>query len=170
MATINGNDFGNNLTGTFERDSIFGKGGNDVLKGLAGDDNLSGGLGDDTLFGGAGNDTLDGGAGNDVLQGTDGGINNGERDRLVGRSGGADQFVLGDNSRVFYRGFDSFATIRDFSQSDGDKLILRGIASDYRVQVVNGVDITIRLASDNNLIAVLENPQNFSLNSSVKFV
>jgi Ca2+-binding RTX toxin-like protein len=161
-----GNDF---LLGTNGPDSIFGKGGNDTLLGLSGDDLMSGGLGNDTLLGGVGNDTLDGGAGNDRLQGTTGAIINGEKDRLVGR-GGADQFVLGDSSNVFYRGFDSFATIQDFNHNDGDKLILKGKASDYKVQVVNGVDVTIRTASDNNLIAVLENPRNFALSVDAKFV
>ncbi|NJP10709.1 MAG: calcium-binding protein [Leptolyngbyaceae cyanobacterium RU_5_1] len=169
MPTINGTEFSDNLLGTNVQDFIFAKGGNDFVQGLSGDDHLSGGSDNDTLLGGIGNDTLDGGSGNDRLQGTTGGIINGEKDRLVGR-GGADQFVLGDSSNIFYRGLDSFATIRDFNRSDGDKVILRGSASDYKVQVVNGGDMTIRLASDNNLIAVLEQPQNFSLGVDVIFV
>ncbi|MEG4215114.1 hypothetical protein QUA27_07915 [Microcoleus sp. Pol14C6] len=162
-----GNDF---LLGTSGPESIFAKGGNDTLSGLNGDDNLSGGLGNDTLLGGRGNDILDGGPGNDFLQGTTGEVINGEKDRLVGRDGGADRFILGDSSGVFYRGFDSFATIRDFNHFDGDKIVLKGKASDYKLQTVNAVDMTIRSASDNNLIAVLENPKNFSLGVDVTFV
>lgn len=167
---IFGTEGSDSLVGTSGPESIFGRGGNDTLLGQNGDDNLNGGLGNDTLLGGRGNDILDGGPGNDFLQGTTGEVINGEKDRLVGRDGGADRFILGNSSGVFYRGFDSFATIRDFNRNDGDKIILNGQASDYKIQQVNGVDRTIRLASNNNLIAVLENPQNFSLGVDVTFV
>jgi Ca2+-binding RTX toxin-like protein len=169
MEPINGTRFDDNLVGTLAQDTILAKDGNDFVQGLNGDDLLAGGAGNDTLLGGAGNDTLDGGTGNDILQGTSSAINNGEKDRLVGRVG-SDQFVLGNSFTAFYRGSDSFATIQDFRHSDGDKLILHGQASDYKVQVVNSVDVTIRLASNNNLIAILENPQNFSLGADAKFV
>ena len=61
-----------NLTGSENRDQLFGDGGNNVLKGLDGHDLLAGGGGADTLEGGDGNDLLRGGGGPDVTDGGDG--------------------------------------------------------------------------------------------------
>jgi Ca2+-binding RTX toxin-like protein len=69
MATINGNDYPNNLTGSSSADTIGGYGGKDTLSGLGGDDLLDGGLGNDILIGGYGIDTLIGGRGADTLTG-----------------------------------------------------------------------------------------------------
>jgi CshA-type fibril repeat protein len=52
--------------------SINGLDGNDVITGSRGADVLQGGLGDDTLNGAGGDDILDGGAGGDVVDGGDG--------------------------------------------------------------------------------------------------
>jgi len=69
MATINGDNQDNVLTGTNLADTINGFDGHDVLIGLDGNDILNGGLGDDELFGQAGNDILSGGAGADSMNG-----------------------------------------------------------------------------------------------------
>ena len=61
-----------NLTGSENRDQLFGDAGNNVLKGLDGHDQLVGGGGADTLQGGDGNDLLRGGGGPDVTDGGDG--------------------------------------------------------------------------------------------------
>ena len=75
-----GNDGGNRLFGTSERDRLDGRGGADQIYG---------GSGDDALIGGRGADTLDGGAGDDdsIYRGS-------VRDYVIGRSG--DSFVVQD--------------------------------------------------------------------------
>lgn len=69
-AIFTGND---TLTGSPERDFIYGFGGDDIIYGLgnpgAWDQALYGGFGDDTLIGGDGGDYLDGGTGADSLTG-----------------------------------------------------------------------------------------------------
>ncbi|MBD2207878.1 calcium-binding protein [Calothrix sp. FACHB-1219] len=118
---------------------LNGRDGNDVLLGGKGNDTLLGGLGNDNLNGGAGNDRLDaslgndsiaGGVGNDTLLGS-GGFNTGEIDTLSGGSAlngvqSVDTFSLNDSYRQA-----GHAIITDFSVIDGEKLILRGVASDY---------------------------------------
>ena len=66
---IIGNDNGNILTGTPEKDLIMGGAGADTINGLEDDDDLQGQRGQDSIIGGAGNDTLDGGNGTDILEG-----------------------------------------------------------------------------------------------------
>lgn len=61
-----GNDV---IYGTGFDDQIYGESGNDDLIGGAGDDIIEGGDGDDTLFGDAGRDHLSGGLGNDIIWG-----------------------------------------------------------------------------------------------------
>jgi Ca2+-binding RTX toxin-like protein len=58
-----------NLTGSFNGDTLEGDGGRNVLDGGKGDDKLLGWGGDDTLKGGEGNDVLTGGEGADGLTG-----------------------------------------------------------------------------------------------------
>lgn len=81
MATIDGTDNNDILSGSSDNDKINGKAGDDVLMGLAGDDIIEGGdgndvlignRGDDFLEGNKGNDTMLGGAGNDILEWDDG--------------------------------------------------------------------------------------------------
>ncbi|MBY5309952.1 sodium:calcium exchanger, partial [Aphanizomenon flos-aquae CCAP 1446/1C] len=54
------------ITGTNNRDDLFGGLGNDTLQGQNGNDRLFGEQGDDRLFGGIGNDSLYGGEGSDT--------------------------------------------------------------------------------------------------------
>ncbi len=61
-----GNDAGQKLVGTRDRDTIRGLGGNDKLYGRAGDDRLDGGAGDDQLDGQQGVDVMVGGPGRDA--------------------------------------------------------------------------------------------------------
>lgn len=96
---------------------LVGNGGANVLAGLLGNDVLEGGEGDDELGGGQGNDELDGGVGNDRLRGGAG------RDILTGGDG-ADDFVVGDAAR-------SRALVTDFSQADGDRLLIGELLSSF---------------------------------------
>jgi Ca2+-binding RTX toxin-like protein len=57
MATINGSNGDDHLSGTAASDRLNGRGGNDTLDGGGGNDTLDGGSGDDHLAGGAGRDT-----------------------------------------------------------------------------------------------------------------
>lgn len=74
MATINGDNSNNNLSGTEQADRIRGLGGDDKLGGKGGNDEIFGGLGADTIDGDRGDDRLLGdsqgsvfGGGNDVI-------------------------------------------------------------------------------------------------------
>ena len=71
MATRRGTDGNDVLTGTDERDYLYGLGGADVLEGGDDRDRLYGGPGADTLRGGKGIDYLYGGEGKDILEGGD---------------------------------------------------------------------------------------------------
>ena len=80
MATINGTNGNDTLTGGMNGDTINGGNGDDKLLGAAGADTLNGGNGQDALDGGTGNDVLSGGNGEDILDG-----------------GAGDDIVRGDN-------------------------------------------------------------------------
>ncbi|TWA58061.1 hemolysin type calcium-binding protein [Azospirillum baldaniorum] len=142
LAATAGND---SLTGTVGNDSIAGLAGNDTLRGNDGNDTLDGGDGDDSLYGDAGNDSLEGGDGNDYL---DGGTGN---DTLVGGAGndiliggaGNDSLVGGDgNDTVSIGSLSDYTaddiidggagddTIRFFSTTAGDTLVLNGNVTD----------------------------------------
>lgn len=97
------------LIGTANYDYILGFAGRDRLAGMEGSDLLSGGDGDDVMTGDAGNDRLLGGQGLDRLWG------GGNGDRFV--YGAISESLIGKTRDV----------INDFSQSEGDKLLLRGI-------------------------------------------
>ena len=153
----NGSDF---LFGDAGEDLISGGRGNDFLFGDAGDDRIIGGRGNDFLFGDAGNDRISGGDGRDTIEGGEGndriigqagddtligvGSNaatpgNGEKDTLIGGEG-ADLFVLGDASNVFYSGSGNadFARVQDFNAAEGDRIQLSGSMSDYSLQLSRG--------------------------------
>ncbi len=152
-------------------DTLYGNRGNDTLIGNGGNDFLFGGYGADYLSGGAGADYLSGGAGNDVLIGYS--INFGiepefEFDTLEGGTG-ADTFVLGEGV-AFYASpvTDEFARILDFSRAQGDKLQVFGSISDYSLEldVFGGTQVSYQ----GNLIAVVENVTNLSLQLDFTFV
>ncbi|MEA5617494.1 calcium-binding protein [Cronbergia sp. UHCC 0137] len=107
----------NNPSGTDTgTDNIYGFGGNDTLYGGSGNDYLYGGPDNDTLYGGLGNDYLYGDLGNDKLYG------GGGNDNLWGGAG-ADKFVL-------QTGITGTVRIKDFSVSQGDRLVT-GSSSTY---------------------------------------
>ena len=199
---ITGSSANDVLTGT---DLLFGRnvgadGAIIASQSKRGDDRLDGGAGDDILIGNSGDDTLLGGAGNDLLLGAAIGgergplLDRGEVDTLTGGAG-ADIFVLGtqigDTSIIYYNdGSESEAglqtigdrthsgsnraIITDF-QSD-DRLILAGVASDYRTTEAGGAThIYLRdgldgqghvTAANDELIADLTGVTGFRLDSS----
>lgn len=139
---LSGNDYlyGNTgddyLYGYDGNDTVSGGTGNDAVVGYGGNDYLYGGDGNDVLgdwyHGESGNDYLSGGAGNDTLYGYGGGT---EYDTLIG-GGGADKFVLGQETTSFVSGYayylgNGYATITDFNWAEGDKFQVFGSISDY---------------------------------------
>src|SRR6267142_2570319 len=83
MATFNGTEGNDNISGGADADTINGFGGNDFLAGNNGDDSIVGGAGNDTIYGDGGNDWVEGGAGNDLVSG------GGGQDNIVFREFGA---------------------------------------------------------------------------------
>ena len=83
------------ITGTPQKDYLFGTNDADVIKALAGDDVVNGRLGDDTIYGGLGSDFLVDDGGNDKIFG---GYDN---DHIQGREG--DDFLYGEhgNDEIF---------------------------------------------------------------------
>ncbi len=165
-----------NLTGYgLQGDDIIAGGtGDDILFGCGGSDRILGQNGDDYLVGGSGNDSLLGGAGNDVLDGS--GYWQ-DLDVLTGGTG-ADYFILGSD-RVYYRG-DGFATITDFSSTQGDGIQLLGDSSQYQLRQENLVgtgvlDTFIYYVGNgfgftDNLIGVVQDSVNVSLERDFVFV
>lgn len=128
------------IDGTTGDDSLLGGISHEIIQGFAGNDTLNGAVGNDTLLGGMGNDNLVGGIGNDFLTGADTATNagRGEIDFLNGGAG-ADQFILGDATKVFYddgiissSGQTDYATITDFNPLE-DKIVLHGSATSYQL-------------------------------------
>ncbi|HEY9768464.1 MAG TPA: hypothetical protein V6C71_08115 [Coleofasciculaceae cyanobacterium] len=181
MTTIDGTIYDDNLTGTDTDNYIFGDGGNDtllasnrnsLLDGWSGNDSLIGGSGSDILLGYTGNDSLMGGAGIDAVAGEAGndllngyGQTNFEYDYLSGGVG-ADTFILGDVSSVFYEQV-GFATITDFESTEEDKLQVFGTSSDYSLSEFDGgTDIYYQ----DDLIGYVANTTNVSLQNDFIFV
>jgi hypothetical protein len=95
MATINGSNKADNISGTASDDFIFAGNGDDIVFGGAGNDSLSGENGNDRLDGGAGNDALFGGNGNDALSG-------GAGDDTIDGGNGQDSLVLAGNRAQYH--------------------------------------------------------------------
>ncbi|MBR8831169.1 MAG: hypothetical protein N5P05_002935 [Chroococcopsis gigantea SAG 12.99] len=176
------------LTANVENLSIYGNAstaiGNDlnnVIKGNNGKGNIiNGGGGNDTITGGIGHDYITGGSGNDVLNAYAGGY---EVDDLSGGAG-ADKFILGDTSQVYYTypglpaGNYDYAVIADFKVSEGDKVQLRGNAGNYFLGINTGGGYGTAAAdtliySNNggsigsgNLVAILADVSTLSLTGS----
>jgi Ca2+-binding RTX toxin-like protein len=72
MATFNGSESNDTITGGADSDVINGNGGNDSLLGGDGSDTVRGGAGNDFLSGNTGTDWVEGGAGNDEVRGGSG--------------------------------------------------------------------------------------------------
>lgn len=167
------------------KDIIDSKGGNDFVYGGLGDDEIDGGRGNDNLAGNEGNDYLEAGRHNDILYGNEGddllvGVKaksgkpgQGEMDVLVGGDG-ADIFILGDRSKVYYvdsdvnsGGEEDYALIKDFNLSQGDIIRLSGEISDYTISgVTGGVGIYSTQFGVDEMIAVVETDNISELNNS----
>ena len=168
--TLNGGETGNDtLNGGGGNDNLFGITGDDFLNGSIGNDSILGGDGRDTLVGAQGNDTLNGGSGIDFLNGT---LNSarglGERDFMSGGVGN-DRFILSNLTSTFYLdaglGGISFARIQDFSF--GDKIILEGTSSKYRLAVSSGSTfILFKEPGADDAVALIENTAGLNLNSN----
>lgn len=188
-----GND---DLFGGDGNDTLYGSSGGDILLGDSGDDDLygdrdrdslSGGDGSDRLYGGDSSDTLsgdkeddllDGGADDDLLDGYGigyDGVPDTEFDTLTGGTG-ADTFKLGEIdvgkenedplNAVYYLG-DGFATITDFSRSEGDKIQVIGSSEDYSTFVVFGE--TAILVED-DIIGVVTNTIDVDIAIDFEFI
>lgn len=128
------------LTGSSERNLMFGLWGNDRLYGRAGDDFLWGGSGSDRLEGDTDADWLSGGNGNDTLDGGPG-IN-----RISGGPG-SDRFILDTDS-----GFD---TILDFQDGSDFLLLQDGLTFNQLVFTQVGNDTQIRYLGNSQPSALL---------------
>lgn len=128
------------IAGNDGADVIDGGGGSDFILGNQGDDIIDGGTGRDVLYGGRGNDTMFGGSGFDFLSGDFG------ADTLSGNKG-ADTFYF--NARTATE----VDTITDFSDEDGDKILLDGFAgAGSAVATTGGTNIMV----DGNVVAFLD--------------
>ncbi|BBD68588.1 putative outer membrane adhesin [Nostoc commune NIES-4072] len=150
---------GSNLVvGTDANENINGSAGNDYLDGKGNNDTIRGGDGNDTILGGLGSDSLFGGKGNDRLIGWGGG--SGEIDLLNGNQG-ADTYVLGDASSVFYAssGNGDYADIASFKAKD--QIELKGLANNYSLGSASAVSdnesaVGIFTSNGTELIAVVK--------------
>ena len=185
---VKGSDHGDTLVGTY--DTFFG-----MNNGFAsetavterGDDILEGRDGNDTLIGNTGEDKLYGGSGDDVLCGTKNPFDfssspepETEVDQLYGGEG-ADLFVLGAGSAVFYKGFvisessANRAIIEDFDAAEGDRIQLLGTSSDYRFDF-SGTTARVyyrdgSVPANDELIAEIKNAAGFDLGAgNVRYV
>jgi Ca2+-binding RTX toxin-like protein len=160
-AAINGT--GNSLSNT-----ITGNGANNILTGGSGSDTLNGGNGNDTLIG-VNPNVSSPGSGDEV-------------DTLRG-GGGADQFLLGDSTSVYYDdpslldgrtgGFNNYALITDFNPNQGDLIQLR--VAGYRLEASpTGLPIGTAIYRvegggefpGQELIAIVQGTTNLNLNAS----
>lgn len=154
------------VIGTNASETIDGGKGNDYLDGSGGIDILLGGDGNDTLLGGTGYDVLSGGDGSDRLTGWGGATN--EIDLLNGEQG-ADIYVLGDVTSVFYVNSQKldYADILGFQATD--KIQLKGLASNYSLGSASSVSVNksavgIFTKNGTELIAVVEDGLNRNTN------
>src|SRR5919201_6327553 len=115
MATLNGTEGNDGLSGTDSNDTINGFGGNDFLAGNSGDDSIVGGAGNDTIYGDGGNDWVEGGAGNDLVSG----------------SGGQDSIVFREFGAANADSVDGFASDWDKIQLDAAAFANIGAAGQF---------------------------------------
>lgn len=178
-----------NMRGEVGDDYVHGGEGNDYLHGDGGNDTLIGAKHDDTLLGDSGNDSLSGGDGKDVLYGDAVGLSNGtgtgkgQIDTLTGGADG-DIFVLGsrqsnqafyNDGNIFTSGLSDYALITDFTVGV-DTIHIKGSLSNYilgssPISGISGTAIYLDqpLGQPNELIAIVQNVNPTSLNSSSNF-
>jgi uncharacterized protein len=162
------------VIGTNTSELIDGGTGNDYIDSKGGIDILLGGDGNDTIFGGLGSDIISGGNGSDRLTGWGGGTN--EIDLLNGDQG-ANTYVLGDATSVFYAnsGKSDYANIVNFQASD--RIQIKGVANNYSLGSASAVSLdksAVGIFTNNGteLIAVVENGlnRNTNLATDARFV
>ncbi len=156
--------------------------------------NLVGNGNDNVMIGLWGNDSLYGNAGNDILDGYGHGTNgngNEEYDVLTGDywfsepgiqgvSDGADTFVLGSASEVYYVGTSlhngGHALVTDFNAGEGDRIQLHNTGNPADYTLSQGSSVTGNAALDTqifyqgNLIGILQDTTSFSLVTDVNYV
>lgn len=120
-----------NGTGNHLDNLIIGNEGKNELRGGRGNDRLIGGAGEDTLVGGEGNDTLTGGAGPDKLTGGQ----------------GADRFY-------FTAPTDGVDRIMDFSNHQGDKILLSSETFAVRVFTPRSATLSDPISLDSGLFVL----------------
>ncbi|MFN6564477.1 MAG: putative Ig domain-containing protein [Nostoc sp. ChiSLP01] len=171
---VNAQGGSDRVIGTNGIELINGGAGNDYLDGKGGADVLLGDGGNDTILGGLGKDIVSGGDGNDRLIGWGGGTN--EIDLLNGDQG-ADTYVLGDGTSVFYAssGKSDYADILNLQTSD--RIQLKGVANNYSLGSASAVSIvksavSIFTSNGTELIAVVESGlnRNTNLAADTRFV
>jgi subtilisin-like proprotein convertase family protein len=176
LSTLAGNSL-QIANGTVIENAIGGDG-KDMIKGNSANNELRGGRNTDTLIGEGGNDVLLGGKQADTLIGcgAEHGINT--IDQLTGGEG-ADQFILGDSTAIFYAeptgtgdGLADYALITDFELGI-DRIQLRGQAAQYRLAaspIANetGTALYLDRTTGSDLVAVLRgiNPTALSLTAT----
>lgn len=118
-------------------------------------------------MGRVGNDDLQGGDGNDILTGWGGGTN--EIDQLNG-GGGADTYLLGNSTSVFYAnsGLGDYAKI--VSLEADDKIQLKGSADNYSLKLTSAGAVGIYTNSASELIAVVNDGLNLAIDNRFTFV
>ena len=132
---LNGNLGNDTVDGGDGRDSVRGGQGDDIVYGGAGDDlHVNGNIGSDTVHGGAGSDSVFGGQGADLLLGEDG------NDWLSGDFGDDSLFGGAGADRFVMRAGGGHDWVADFSEAEGDRVVLTPGAtftfSSYLGQVV----------------------------------
>lgn len=165
------------LTGT----AMIGQGNNlnNTITANVSDNIIFSGNGQDAINSGLGSDYIFGDAGNDTLKGYGGGY---EVDALSGGAG-ADKFILGDSTSVFYTypglasGNYDYGVIVDFKASEGDKIQLKGNAGNYLLGIdTDGGFGTIAAETliyqntgntgSGNLVGIIQDVSNLSLTGS----
>lgn len=162
------------IMGTDRGEDLKGDDGNETLFGMGGDDKVEGKDGNDALYGGTGSDEVKGGEGDDLIFGID--INSNllgrnEIDKLKGEDG-RDTFVLGSADGVFYQGdgISGYALIEDFETKEGDRIRLRGNASDYTLgESPKGVKDGGAIFFQGDLVGVIKDGEELSLTDTSVF-
>ena len=128
MASVNGNDSKNTLTGTAWGDSMFGYGGDDTLSGGKGNDYIHGGYGVDKIYGGDGDDRMNLTTGpkdyshrNSTMELLDGG--NGRDNAHIDASGSKVDGLLTDTVHVSAMGQGKYSVSLDSDSGYGNALI-----------------------------------------------
>ncbi|WP_213073887.1 Ig-like domain-containing protein [Acinetobacter sp. WCHAc060025] len=127
---LNGGEGNDTILGGDGVDTIYGGIGNDYIDGGIGNDILNGDEGNDTIFGGDGNDTINGGAGNDIIHGGRG------NDTITGGTG-SDTVILDLLSNTDATGGNGLDTWKDFSLSDGDKIDISSLLTNFDPKTSN---------------------------------